>query len=71
VQTQESRDDKTVVIATALAIFVILLAAGSLVLWATTSALNLSDHTTSPLFILFVAASAIATVVYLVRVRKW
>jgi hypothetical protein len=70
VQTQRSRDDKTVAIATALGIFVILLAVGSLVLWGTTSALDLRDQQTSPLFILIVGASAMATVVYLVRSGK-
>jgi len=70
VQTQQSRDDKTVAIATALGIFVILLAVGWVVLWAITSALDLSNHRTSPLFILLVAASAMASVIYLVRVGK-
>jgi RimJ/RimL family protein N-acetyltransferase len=72
VQTQQSRDEKTVAIATALGIFVLLLAFGSALLWAIASVLNLSDRSTSPLFILLVAGSAIAMVAYLVRVgRRW
>jgi hypothetical protein len=70
VQSQRRRDEKAVAISTALGIFVILLAVGSVVLWATTSALDVSEHKTSPLFVLLVAASAAATVVYLVRTGK-
>ena len=66
-QTQQTRDEKTVAIATALGIFVTVLAVGSALLWGITSALDLSVHSTSPLFGLVVAASAVATVVYLVR----
>jgi hypothetical protein len=46
------------------------LVVGSLVLWGITSALDLGDQETSPLFNLIVAASAVATVVYLVRIGK-
>jgi hypothetical protein len=70
VQTQRSRDDKTVAIATGLGIFVILSVMGFLILWGITSALNLSETKTSPLIILIVAASTMATVVYLLRFGK-
>jgi hypothetical protein len=66
VRTQESRDDKTVAIATALGIFVLLLAVGSLLLWAIT----LSDPSTNPMYTLVIAAAALAAVVFLVRHRK-
>lgn len=66
-QTQQTRDEKTVAIATALGIFVTVLAVGSALLWGLTSVLDLSEHRTSPLFSLIVASSAVATVVYLVR----
>lgn len=69
-QTQSSREDKTVAIATALGIFVIVLAAGSTLLWAFTSALDVRDHGTSPLFLLLVAASVIAAVAHLLRAGK-
>lgn len=68
--TPQSRDEKTVAIATALAIFVLVLAVGSVLLWATTSALRVSERSSSPLFILLVAASGIVAVVYLVRAGK-
>ncbi len=67
---QQSRDEKTVAIASALGIFVLVLAVGAALLWATTSALNVSDASSSPLFILLVAASAMVAIVYLVRVGK-
>jgi uncharacterized membrane protein len=67
VQTQQTRDEKTVAIAIALGIFVTVLAVGSALLWGLTSALDLSERSTSPLFSLLVAASAVAMVFYLVR----
>ena len=70
VQIQQSRDDKTVAIATALGIFGLLLTVGSALLWAITSALDLSNRNTSPLFNLLVVVSATATVAYLVRAGK-
>lgn len=69
-QTQPSREDKTVAITTALGIFVGVLVAGSAVLWAFTPAFEVSDQGTSPLFLVLVAASVIAAVVYLIRTAK-
>jgi len=70
VQTEQSRDDKTIVIATALGIFVLIMVAGSALLWAATSALNVRNSGSGPLFTLVIAASAIASVVYLARTSK-
>jgi hypothetical protein len=67
VQTQRSRDEKTVAIATALGLFVLVLAVGSAFLWATRSALHLNDHLS---FILLVAASTMAAVVHLIRLGR-
>ncbi|MGY2876629.1 hypothetical protein ACVW00_003819 [Marmoricola sp. URHA0025 HA25] len=69
-QTRQCRDDKTVVIATALGIFAISLGVGSTLLWAIRSVLDLSEDGTSPEFMLLVAVSAVATVVYLVRAGR-
>lgn len=69
-RSQQSRDEKTVAIASALGIFVLVLAVGAALLWATTSTLNVSDGSSSPLFILLVAASAMVAIVYLVRVGR-
>jgi hypothetical protein len=70
VPNQQSRDQKTVAIATALGFFVLVLAAGSAVLWATTSALDVSDRSSEPAFTLLVAAAATMAVGYLVRTGK-
>lgn len=70
VPTQQSRDENTVAIATALGIFILVLAVGSALLWAFTSALNVSDRSSSPLFVSVVAASAMVAVMYLVRFGK-
>jgi hypothetical protein len=66
VRTQERRDDNIVAIATALGLFVLLLAVGSVLIWATTR----SDPTLSPIFWVVVAISATVAVVFLIRARR-
>lgn len=69
-QTQQNRDEKTVVIATALGLFCLVFGTGALGLWAADSLLGLSDSATTPLITVFVIAAGAALVVYLVRARK-
>lgn len=69
VQTQQNRDEKTVVIATALGLFCLVLVMGALGLWAADSLLDLSDSVTTPLLTLFVIAAGVALMGYLVRAR--
>jgi hypothetical protein len=69
VQTQQNRDEKTVVIATALGLFCLVLGIAALGLWAADSLLGLSDSVTTPLTTVFVIAAGAMLVVYLVRAR--
>jgi hypothetical protein len=66
VRSQESRDANTVAIATALGIFVWLVAAGTALLWAATR----SDPSTSPMLGLIVTVAASVAVAFLVRARR-
>lgn len=70
VQTQENRDEKTVVIATAIAMFCLVLGIGALGLWVADSLLGLRDSARTPLIDVFVIAAGAVLVVYLVRARK-
>jgi hypothetical protein len=70
VQAQQNRDEKTVVIATALGLFCLVLGLAALGLWAAESLLGLNDSVTTPLTIVFVIAAGAMLVVYLVRARK-
>lgn len=69
-QTREQRDDKTVVIATALGVFCLVIAGGALSLWAAVSVLDLNDSTVSALWWAIAAAAGVALIVYLVRERR-
>ncbi|PVG80601.1 hypothetical protein DDE18_22340 [Nocardioides gansuensis] len=65
-QPQQQRDAKTLVIATGLGLFVLVVALGCAVLWLATSVLDLSEETVSTGF-WFVSAVAAAAWVWLVR----
>lgn len=70
VQTQQDRDEKTVVIATALGLFGLVLGTGALGLWAADSLLGLGDSATTPVVAVVVIAAVAALVGYLVRARQ-
>lgn len=69
-QAQQDRDEKTIVMATALGLFCLVLGVGLLGLWAAGFLLGLSDWATTPLFTVSVFAAGAALVVYLVRARN-
>lgn len=69
-QTREQRDEKTVVIATALSLFCLVIAVGARSLWAAVSVLGLSDSTASSLGSVIFAAAGAMLIVYLVRARR-
>lgn len=69
-QTPEQRDEKTVVIATALALFCLTIASGALGLWAAVSVVDLDDSTVSSLVRLIAAAAGAVLIAYLARARQ-
>jgi hypothetical protein len=69
-QTREQRDEKTVVIATALGLFCLVIAVGGLSLWAAVSVLDLNDPTVSSLGWVIAAAAGVVLIVYLDRARR-
>ena len=69
-QTREQRDEKTVVIATALGLFCLVIAVGALGLWAAVSVLDLNDPTVSSLGWVIAAAAGVVLIVYLLRARR-
>lgn len=69
-QAREQRDEKTVLIATALGLFCLVLAVGGLGLWAANSFLGMSDSATASLFWVLTIAAGVLLVVYLLRARQ-
>ena len=69
-QTREQRDEKTVMIATALGLFCLVIAVGALSLWAAASFLGLNDSTVSSLGLVIAATAGVVLIVYLVRARR-
>ena len=69
-QTREGRDEKTVVISTALGLFCAVTAVGALSLWAAVAVLGLDGSTVSSLDRVIVAVAAVVLIGYLVRVRR-
>lgn len=69
-QTRAQRDEKTVVIATAVGLFCLVIAAGLLSLWAAVSVLDLNDVMVSSLGWVIVVAAGVMLVVYLARARR-
>jgi uncharacterized membrane-anchored protein len=70
VQTQQNRDEKTVLIATALGLLCLVLVIGGLGLWAADSLLDLNDAAVNSLLSVLIIAAGVVLVVYLVRARK-
>ena len=68
-QTREGRDEKTVVIATALGLFGAVSALGALGLWAAVVVLGVDASTVSSLDRVIAAAAAVVLIGYLVRIR--
>lgn len=69
-QTREQRDEKTVVIATALGLFCLVIAVGAVGLWAAVAFLGLNDSAASPLAWLLTIAAGAVLITYLVRARQ-
>jgi hypothetical protein len=69
-QTKQQRDEKTVLIATALALFCLVIAVGALGLWAANSFLGMGDSTASVLVWVLTLLAGVLLVVYLVRARQ-
>ena len=69
-QTQEQRDEKTLVIGTALGLFCLVIAAGAMLLWAAVSVLDLDDSTESSLGWVVATAAAVVLLGYLIRARR-
>lgn len=69
-QTPQRRDQKTVVIATALGLFVLVVAAGAGLLWVTDSVFGWPGEDTNAVFSMLVVAAGAAAVVHLVRADK-
>jgi hypothetical protein len=70
VHTQQSRDEKTVVIATGLGLVCLIVALGGLVLWGVYSLFELSESTVESLLWGLIVAAGFALVGYLVRANK-
>ena len=69
-QTQAQRDEKTLVIATALGLFCLVIAAGAMMLWAAASVLDLGDSTVTSLGWVIATAAAVTLIGYPVRARR-
>lgn len=70
VRSQEMRDDTTLTIATGLALFLLVIAAGAALLWLGHSVLGPSDRVTDTLSKALVAGAGATTGVYLFRARR-
>lgn len=68
-QSEQQRDEKTVVIATGLGLFCLVGAVGALGLSAATSLLDLDETATTWLSYVIITAAGAALVAYLVRAR--
>jgi len=69
-QTREQRDEKTVLIATALGLFCLVIAVGGLGLWAANSLLGMSDSAAESSAGVLIIAAGVLLVGYLVRARQ-
>lgn len=67
VQNQQHREEKTVVIATGLSLFCLVLVVGGFALWVANSLFNLGDSTTTPLLSGLTITAGVVLVAYLVR----
>jgi predicted Na+-dependent transporter len=69
-RSQAERDQKTLVISTALVLFVLVLFAGGAILWAINAVVGVSDEATSGLLIVLMLLSGVLSVVYVLRAPK-
>ena len=69
-QSSAERDEKTLVISTALGLFILIVLAGAAALWAVHLFVDVSDALTSGLLITLVCASGLASVWYMLRARQ-
>jgi hypothetical protein len=69
-QPQAERDQKTLVISTALILFVLALFAGGAILWAANAHLGVSDEVTRALLIALMCFSGALSVWYVLRAPK-
>lgn len=68
-QSQEQRDEKTVMIATALALFVLILVLGGAAGWALNSAFDVPHELNTVLSVAVCCIAGVASVAYLIRAR--
>lgn len=69
-QTREHREEKTVVIATAVGLFCLVIAVGALSLWAALSVLGLNDYTVSLIGWVIGGAAGAVLIAYLIRAHR-
>jgi len=69
-QRQQSRDEKTVAIASGLGLFCLVLAIGGLALWGVDSLLGLRESTMGPLLHALTVSASVVLVIYLARAGK-
>jgi hypothetical protein len=69
-RSQAERDQKTLVISTALVLFVLVLFAGGAILWAINAVVGVSDEATSGLLIVLMVLSGVLSVLYVLRAPK-
>lgn len=67
---QVERDRKTLVISTALGLFVVIVGAGGTALWAVHALVGVSDELTNALVTALVCAAAVLSVLFLLRADK-
>lgn len=68
-QSQEERDEKTVTIATALGLFVLILLVGAAAGWAVNSAFDVAHGLNTVLTIVVWCVAGVVPIVYLIRAK--
>lgn len=69
-QDPQSRDEKTVTIATGLGLFCLVLAIGGIALWGVESLLELSGSVMTPILWALIVAAVIAPAIYVFRAGR-
>jgi len=67
---QAERDQKTLIISTALVLFVLAVVAGGAILWAANALLGLSDEVVNGLVIAIMCLSGVLSLWYMIRAPK-
>ena len=69
-QPQAERDQKTLIISTALVLFVLAVVAGGAILWAANARLGVSDEVVNGLIIAIMCLSGVLSLWYLLRAPR-